>query len=165
MSCVLNDEQFRVTSIPFNSSNFVIFTGVPIKKDSYRVNSGKYFVSVKIDPNSLPVQPALGQHWSVKGARSIGPISTGDYQMQQHTYENPVQIECQLPESGEQLIRFISKEKDFKGIGESKARDIWRLLGKEFHIILRHDSPESRERLRSVLSEDSIDALFAVGLL
>ncbi len=161
MSCVLNDEQFRVTSIPFNSSNFMIFTGVPIKKDSYRVNSGKYFVSVKIDPNSLPVQPALGQHWSVKGARSIGPISTGDCQMQQHTYENPVQIECQLPESGEQLIQFISKEKDFKGIGESKARELWRLLGKEFHIILRHDSPESRDRLRSVLSEDSIDALFA----
>ncbi|MDG2392447.1 MAG: AAA family ATPase [Thalassotalea sp.] len=80
--------------------------------------------------------------------------------MQQHTYESPGHIECSLPETGEQLIRFIARESDFKGIGESKARALWELLGKSFHSIARKDTPESRERLRSVLSEDSINALF-----
>lgn len=80
--------------------------------------------------------------------------------MQQHTYESPEHIECSLPETGEQLIRFIARESDFKGIGESKARALWELLGKDFHSTVRKDTHESRERLRSVLSEDSINALF-----
>nr|PMH85664.1 AAA family ATPase [Shewanella sp. 10N.286.48.B5] len=79
--------------------------------------------------------------------------------MQQHTYESPVKVECSLPETGEQLIRFIARESAFKGIGESKARALWECLGKDFHATLKYDTPESRERLRNVLSEDSIDAL------
>lgn len=87
-------------------------------------------------------------------------METGDFVMQQHTYESPEHIECSLPETGEQLIRFIAREADFKGIGESKARALWELLGKDLHSIVRKDTPESREKLRSVLSEDSINALF-----
>ncbi len=80
--------------------------------------------------------------------------------MQQHTYESPVHIECSLPENGEQLIRFLAKENEFKGIGESKARALWELLGKDFHVTLSQDTPDSRKCLGSVLSEDSVDALF-----
>jgi exodeoxyribonuclease V alpha subunit len=156
----LHEDQFRVTSVPHSSSKLVIFTGIPLKKDSYRVNSGKYMVSIKVNPDAIPVQPALGQHWSVKGSRLVGEIETGDFVMQQHTYESPEHVECRLPETGEQLIRFIAREIAFKGIGESKARALWELLGKSFHITLRNDTPESRERLTSILSEDSIDALF-----
>ncbi len=79
--------------------------------------------------------------------------------MQQHTYESPEHIECNLPETGEQLIRFIARVPYFKGIGESKARALWELLGKDFHSTVGIDTPESRKRLRSVLSEDSINAL------
>lgn len=80
--------------------------------------------------------------------------------MQQHTYESPEHIECTLPETGEQLIRFTARENDFKGIGESKARALWQLLGKDFHATLRNDTPVSRECLTSILSDDSVDALF-----
>ncbi|CAM5222071.1 hypothetical protein ALON55S_03300 [Alishewanella longhuensis] len=73
--------------------------------------------------------------------------------MQQHTYESPVLVECSLPEAEEHLIQFIAKESEFKGIGESKARALWALLGKKFHSTVRKDTPESRERLRSILSE------------
>jgi exodeoxyribonuclease V alpha subunit len=156
----LHQDQMRVTSIPYSSTNMVIFSGVPLAKNSYKTNSGKYYVTIKANPESIPVQPALGQHWSVKGSRSIEEMETGDYVMQQHTYESPEHIECNLPETGEQLIRFIAREADFKGIGESKARALWQLLGKDFHSTVRKDTPESRERLRSVLSEDSINALF-----
>lgn len=160
MSAILHEDQVRVTSIPFHSKNLVIFTGVPLSKDSYKTNSGKYYITIKIDPDSIPVQPALGQHWSVKGLRQIQDIETGDYIMQQHTYESPEYIECALPDAGEQLIRFIAKESEFKGIGESKARALWQLLGENFHATLRNDTPESRKHLAKLLSDCSIDALY-----
>ena len=160
MKFTLHQDQMRVTSIPYSSTKMVIFSGVPLKKNSHKTNSGKYYVTIKADPDAIPVQPALGQHWSVKGHRLIEEMETGDYVMQQHTYESPEHIECSLPETGEQLIRFIARESDFKGIGESKARALWELLGKDFHPTVRKDTHESRERLRSVLSEDSINSLF-----
>ncbi|MCL1091420.1 ATP-dependent RecD-like DNA helicase [Shewanella profunda] len=160
MNAALNEELFRVTSIPYNSSTMVIFSGTPLRKNSYRANSGKYYVTIKVDPDTLPVEPAIGQYWLVKGDRHIKNMDIGDYVMQQHTYQSPVHVECRLPETGEQLIQFIARENDFKGIGESKARALWELLGKDFHATLNNDTPESRILLKSVLSEDSITALF-----
>lgn len=160
MNKAIYEDQMRVTSIQYSTGRCVIFSGVPLTKDSYRTNSGKYYVTIKTNPDSIPVDPALGQHWSVKGARSITEVKTGDYLMQQHTYESPSYVKCTLPDTGEQLIRFIAKENDFKGIGESKARALWQRLGSDFHTTLRNDTPESRERLASILSDDSVDALF-----
>jgi exodeoxyribonuclease V alpha subunit len=161
MNAALPQEQFRVTSIPLSTRDMVIFSGVPLAKDSFRQNSGRYYATVKIHPDSLPITPAIGQHWQVKGNRKVEDIETGAYVMEQHIFESPEHIECSLPASGEQLIQFIAKEQVFKGIGESKARALWNALGKDFHAILRQDTSESRMRLRSILSEDSIDALFA----
>jgi len=160
MIAKLHEEHLRVTSIPFTSKNLVIFTGVPLAKDSYKSSSGRYYATIKIHPDTLPVQPAIGQHWTVRGIREIGSVEIGDYEMQQHTYESPGHLECALPETGEQLIQFIAGEKDFKGIGENKARALWRLLGSDFHSTAQCDSPKSRNRLRGVLSEDSIEVLF-----
>ncbi|RUM50061.1 MAG: AAA family ATPase [Marinomonas sp.] len=160
MNHSLHEDQMRVTSIPFHNNELVIFSGVPLAKDSYQTNSGKYFVTIKVNPDSIPVLPAIGQHWSVRGSRLIKEVDTDDYLMQQHTYESPEYVQCNLPETGEQLIHFIAKESEFKGIGESKARALWKLLGQDFHSTLTNDTPESRERLKSTLSEDSIEALF-----
>ena len=160
MNAKLHEESLRVTSIQFSSKNWIIFSGVPLAKHSYKLNSGRYFATIKGHPDTLPVQPVIGQRWSVKGIREIERVETGDYEMQQHIYESPEHLECSLPETGEQLIQFIAKEKDFKGIGESKARALWELLGRDFHATMRNDTPTSRARLSSLLSEYSIDALF-----
>lgn len=160
MNSAPNEDRFRVTSIPFTSKKLVVFSGIPLNKSSYRTYSGKYYVTIKIDPDSLPTQPAIGQYWSVKGDRKVEDMNTGDYVMQQHIYQSPEHVECSLPETGEQLIRFIASESAFKGIGESKARAIWELLGKDFHATLINDVPESRLLLKDVVSEDSISALF-----
>ncbi|MEZ9370457.1 AAA family ATPase [Shewanella sp. 10N.286.51.B2] len=160
MNAALHEDQMRVTSVPFRSTNMVIFSGVPLAKGSYKTNSGKYYVTIKVDPESIPIQPELGQHWSVKGHRQLKNIETGDYVMQQHTYESPEYVECSLPETGEQLIRFIARESIFKGIGESKARALWQLLGKDFHVTLRNDTPESRKRLKSIVNDDSVESLY-----
>ena len=71
MKFTLHQDQMRVTSIPYSSTKMVIFSGVPLKKNSHKTNSGKYYVTIKADPDAIPVQPALGQHWSVKGHRLI----------------------------------------------------------------------------------------------
>ncbi|WP_372383767.1 hypothetical protein AB8613_09610 [Vibrio sp. BS-M-Sm-2] len=160
MNNALHEDQMRVTSIPYRSAKMVIFSGVPLAKDSYKTNSGKYYVTIKADPDSIPALPKLGLHWSAKGTRKIENMEMGDYVLQQHTYESPRYIECTLPEAGEQLIRFIARESNFKGIGESKARALWQLLGKDFHATQRNDTPDSRKRLTSILSEDSVEALF-----
>ena len=154
------NEQFRVTSIPFLSPRHVIFSGVPLKRDSYKVNSGKYFVTVKADPETLPTSPAIGQHWTVRGTRRFDVLDIDGYDMSQHTYENPNEVKCNLPETGEQFIKFIANEKDFKGIGESKARALWEAFGKDLHQMLRRDTEMNRNRLRPILRDGSVDALY-----
>ena len=156
------EEQLRVTKVSYSSSKLTIFNGVPIQKDPYRINSGKYFISVRVDTEHLPVTPAIGQHWIVKGKRTFHDVTveSTNHVMKQHLFDTPESLQCSLPEDGEQIIRFIANEKDFKGIGESKARALWNHLGRRFHQTLSNDTPESREALRGVLSEDSIGALF-----
>lgn len=156
----MNTEQFRVTSVRFRNSSLVIFMGVPLQKGSYKLNSGKYTVSVKAHPEMLPASPAVGQHWQVKGTRSFSKYENNGYQMKQHVFDSPVETKCTLPQSGEQVINFIANERDFKGIGESKARSLWNELGGDFHKIASKDTPESRMRLKKILSDTAIDALF-----
>ncbi|MBB1441109.1 AAA family ATPase, partial [Shewanella sp. SG41-4] len=160
MNATQYEDYFRVTSIPFSSSTIIVFSGVPIKKNSFKLNVGKYYITIKVDPNTLPVQPTLGQYWLIKGPRQIESIASGGYLMEQHIFQSPEFVECRLPEAGEHLISFIAKESSFKGVGESKARALWELLGKSFHSTLKKDTLESRKLLRSILSEESINALF-----
>ncbi|NSY35547.1 AAA family ATPase [Pseudoalteromonas sp. JC28] len=155
------NENFRVTSIPFSAPKLVIFSGVPINPKSYQVNSGKYYVTIKANPQVLPVMPSVGQHWNVAGLRKIENKEIDNYVMQQHTYEKSFQtISCTLPESNEELINFIAKEKDFQGIGAKKARLLCNALGDDFYEIMNNDSLTSRTRLRSFLSDHSINELF-----
>lgn len=155
-----NTDFLRVTSVPYATEKYVIFSGVPLRPNSYRLNSGKYVITVKSDASALPIKPAIGQHWEVMGFRVIDTLPNGDYLMQRHTYPSPVQIACTLPEDGEQLIRFIAKEAAFKGIGEQKARALWERLGRDFHATLSQDTPESRSLLLELLSPDSVSALY-----
>ena len=156
----LHEEQMRVTSIQFESARLVIFSGVPITKNSYRVNSGKYFVTIKVNPDELPVPPSRGQHWSICGERTVQNVNSNGFEMGQHLYESPDRLECTLPQDGELLIEFLSRNKEFKGIGESKARALWNVLGTSFQSVMKRDTPDARRRLQGVLSDDSIDALY-----
>jgi exodeoxyribonuclease V alpha subunit len=160
MKSVLDEEKFRVTSVPHYDGKYAIFMGMPLDKKSYRIANGKYFVSVKSFVQNLPVEPKIGQHWIVSGKKTVEFIDRGDYTMQQFVFENPDSVECSLPESGEQLIKFIANDSDFRGIGEAKARALWDAHGSNFYKLLKKDTAESRESLRELLTVDSIDALF-----
>lgn len=157
----MNQDFFRVTSCQHHGSKYTIFSGIPLKADSYRVNSGKYIVTIKCEKESLPIQPSIGQQWRVRGLRHLKTIQAGDYELQQHLYQAPQEMECMLPETGEALIRFIASEREFSGIGESKARALWDALGSTLHKILASDIPDHRKRLQELLSEVSVNALYA----
>lgn len=156
----MHEEYFRVTSCQHNGYKYTIFTGIPLKADSYKINSGKYIVSIRCENQSLPIKPSVGQQWRVRGVRTLETVQAGDYELQQHLYDAPAEMECTLPETGEALIRFIASEREFTGIGEAKARALWDAFGGNLHQMLQSNTPEHRERLRGVLSEISVDALY-----
>ena len=153
-------DSFRVTSVKYQSSKYVIFTGVPVCGDSKVRTVGTRMISIKAKAGLLPVFPSRGQVWDVMGLSSNSEFVQGNYKISQTTYEDPLECKCTLPEYGEELIQFIANEKDFKGIGLVKARALWERLGTKFHEVLSKDTPKSRKRLRMILSEESIDALY-----
>tara|TARA_R110001592_G_scaffold356543_2_gene658683 strand:- start:55119 stop:57275 length:2157 start_codon:yes stop_codon:yes gene_type:complete len=156
----MNSQDLRVTSISYNYRNFVIFTGVPLAANDYLINNGKFIVSVKTKINALPVEPSIGQHWHTQGDRKITDLDSNGFQLKQHIYENPKIIQCILPETGDQLITFIAANKDFKGIGESKARELWSVFGDKIYAIATHRSLENELLLQSILTKTSIDSLY-----
>lgn len=123
----MNEEFFRVTSIQYLSAKYTTFSGIPLKPDSYRINSGKYIVSVKCALSCMPVLPANGQQWRVKGLRSISSVDVGDYSLEQHTYESPEEMECTLPNSGEAFIKFIAAEKNLRELAKPRL-DLYGML-------------------------------------
>ncbi len=158
--CPFDTDFLRVTSIPYATDRYVIFSGVPVRNSSPLVSSVKYVITIKSDLSALPVAPSIGQHWKVTGSYVIDTLQNGAYSFRRHTYDAPKQLACTLPQDGEQLIQFIAKEEDFKGIGEQKARLLWHALGEHFHMTVSKDTPESRNKLLKLLSPDSVNALF-----
>lgn len=150
----------RITSIPINTPKRVIFNAVPLADDALSTASAVYFITVDCEAESFPVKPSIGQHWQVDGEHLEKEVESNGYKMLQHLYESPTKLVCELPSTGEQFIKFIAKQSEFMGIGESKARKLWQSLGKDFHAVLSNDNEESRQALRELLSEDSIEALF-----
>ncbi|MFV8450624.1 hypothetical protein ACNO65_11110 [Vibrio campbellii] len=53
MNSALHEDQMRVTSIPYRSTKMVIFSGVPLAKDSYKTNSGVRRQYSLIDSNKV----------------------------------------------------------------------------------------------------------------
>lgn len=155
-------ETFRVTSVKPFSNKYIAVNGVPLQKDSYRKASAKYVVAVYAHPNIFQVAPAQGQHIKVEGLRSFQTIEVGSekYKMSQHKYEHPEHIELLLPETNEAFISFVASEKDFKGIGEVKARELFHQFGVGVHDILKQRNQENEKRLSGILTPQSIDCLY-----
>ena len=150
------NDYLRVTSIKFNNGRYVVFSGVPLKNDSFKVSSGRYFITVKADIAGLPVEPLKGQHWEVFGVCSFEELSVDGYIMRNHVYESPERIICSMPETGEEFIRFISEQSSFKGIGATKARQLWSIFGGDLYSLLRNDTLDNRKVFSTTLSETSV---------
>lgn len=157
----LSQDTIRVTSVNYQSGKYVIFSGVPVHVEINRRKAEPRSITVKSDLKWLPVTPSKGQIWEVSGESLTEQVEHGQYSISRTTYDQPKHVVCTLPETGEELITFIANEPDFRGIGIVKARLLWETFGKSLHSILSEDNIASRERLRLLLSDDSIDALYA----
>jgi exodeoxyribonuclease V alpha subunit len=155
----VRESRFRVTSVTRNTSNYVIFMGAPLDK-SNKVFSAKTLISIMSKKTNLPVEPAIGQHWTVKDKYKISDFDNNGYTYKQLTYEDPIFAVCTLPETGEQFIRFIANEKAFKGIGTVKARELWEYYDKEIYAMLSRNYAEDKISLSKMLSDTSVEALY-----
>jgi exodeoxyribonuclease V alpha subunit len=155
----VRESRFRVTSVIRNTSNYVIFMGAPLD-NSNKVFSAKTLISIMSKKTNLPVEPAIGQHWTVKDKYKVSDFDSNGYIYKQLTYEDPVFAVCTLPETGEQFIKFIAYENAFKGIGNVKARELWEYYDKEIYAMLSRNYAEDKISLSKMLSDTSIEALY-----
>jgi exodeoxyribonuclease V alpha subunit len=129
--------------------------GVEVDDDGLRKDDKKLFL-ISTNRKLLPVEPAYGQIWKVRGYSSVRKVDKKSYV----SYEIRISAESMefiLPETGEAFIRFVADQREFVGIGERKARGLWKALGSSIF----NDVKERRfETFRPYLSETSITALF-----
>lgn len=160
----LETEVFRVTSIYRNSSRYGFLNGMPIDVDegckNVKVKDAIYRVSVGVNFDELPVEPSAGQHWKVTGVKDIKNVDVGDYTILEHTYSNAV-LECSMPTTSEAFVAFIAAQKDFKGIGEKKARTLWFRFQHGLYELLEDDNELNRKQLAEELTENAINCLYA----
>ncbi|WP_345852574.1 AAA family ATPase [Shewanella algae] len=162
MSCQeLNSytEKLRVTS-HLQRKGDTLIKGVPIN-DATQLKSARYVVQVWVNSENLPVIPAPGQIWTVKGKCEVVQIDVGDFIRDVHKFCHPESLDFELPNDGEVFIQFIAQDPEFKGIGESKARELWHRFGIEIHKVLQEQGAKYLSDLREVLSDKSIKALYA----
>jgi exodeoxyribonuclease V alpha subunit len=153
VSSIIN---IRVTSVWQNTKDWVCFAGVPIKTNSSRILDGRKIVIVKTTPKILPLEPVKGQHWRISGDYNEKKVAHGDYYLTEQHWYQPEKCEVTLPHDGEQFIRFIANETAFKGIGEVKARDLWRKFGSKIFNILEN---KEVDKLNLILNAKLVVAL------
>lgn len=154
------EEMIRVTAVPFRRSFSTVIRGVPVR-DDHLLKSATYFVSVIAKSAYLPVDPTPGQLWRVRGHKTIKAMDHGAYKTKEHAYKNPDVFDFQMPDTGESFITFVSKDKEFTGIGESKARQLWSRFGTDIHRMLTEGDAQDLKALQETLSDQSIKALYA----
>jgi len=155
-----HEEMIRVTAVPFRRSFSTVIRGVPVR-DDHLLKSANYFVSVVAPSAYLPVDPTPGQLWKVRGHKTIKVMDHGAYKTNEHSYKDPDVFDLQMPNTGESFIAFVSKDKEFTGIGESKARQLWKRFGTDIHRMLTEGNALDLKALQESLSDQSIKALYA----
>lgn len=150
-------ETLRITSVRQYNGQRACFIGVPLASSTH-VRSARYIVVVDAPADCLPMEPLVGQHWSVTGQRQTRQTVHGDFKITEQHFQQPDACEVTLPHDGEGLIRFLAKEPEFIGIGEVKARELWHTFNSSLFALL---DGQDRDTLKAVLTDRAIDGLFA----
>lgn len=155
----VGDELIRVTG-HMQKGLSALLKGVPVRQDQ-QLKSATYSVQVWAELDSLPVVPAVGQIWRVEGGYEKRSFTEGKFVHWLHHYQSPRSLEFTMPNDGETFTRFVASDKEFKGIGESKARQLWDRFGTSIHDMLQAEGATHLDALREILSDNSIKALYA----
>lgn len=149
-------EELRLTSVWQYTKTWVVFSGVPLARGSFRSRSGRMVLVVKTPPDILPMKPCIGQHWCITGKAEDRIANHDGFKVTERHFLEPHKLTVTLPHDGEDFIRFIAREPDFKGIGEVKAREIWSLFGRQIFVLLDNRDTET---LAQALTERLVESL------
>ena len=147
--------QARVTAVYSNNPKQVAFGAVKVDEQGNRIDA-RTIIYVHSDQEHMSIDPALGQIWQVEGTVENSEQHHDGYIMKAETFKYPT-LTPLLPNSNEAFVRFISEDRTFKGIGESKARELWRQFGSQIFEICEN---KDFHPLLTVLSKKSIEGLF-----
>ncbi|NQY38028.1 MAG: AAA family ATPase [Alteromonadaceae bacterium] len=151
-------QSIRVTRVYQLDERHASFSGVPLQEGSHRIKSAKRIVYIKTKTNKLQVAPVVGQHWTVEGKPKKRTIDkTAYYKIYETHFTDPEKLECTLPDSPETFALFIGQEKDFNGITEDTAREIWINVEGD---IYKHLHDENEAAFSKFLSPKKIKSLF-----
>lgn len=144
----------RITAIYQSDSKQVNFSAVKVDENGNRID-GRTVVYVRTNPAHICLEPSLGQVWKISGSPVLSEQPHDSYVVKTETYEIPT-LEAILPSSNESFVKFISEQKEFKGIGESKARELWNAFGSEIFKICENKDVAT---LTPYLTKKSIEGL------
>ncbi|HBN6296983.1 TPA: AAA family ATPase [Vibrio parahaemolyticus] len=148
----------EITTIHFETNKETQFTGVFIRKSQPEMVSAKSYVLVRCPVNVMDFAPTEGQCVQITGDFVIVDDLRGHYQLKRFDFINPKRVKLVLPSASNEFVNFISKERDFVGIGISKAKELWRTYGSKIFDILEK---QQLNPLLSILTEKSAVALIA----
>ncbi|MDR9423842.1 MAG: AAA family ATPase [Marinobacter sp.] len=147
----------RVTNVRFLHAKRSIFSGVLLEKASSRVKSAKVVIVVDVGTEHLPIEPALGQQWTITGQCEDRELEKqAHFKITESVFKDPESIQITMPADSESLIQFIAKEPAFPRIGQTKARELVEHFGQELMEILKTGDTA---RLEEVVTTDSAQVL------
>lgn len=126
------------------------------------IKSHKSIVYVTLPNNLIAYPVSAGQVWKVSGEMTYGEQVIDNYRIK-ITSLNASKCEVILPVVHEHFIRFIAHETDFEGIGDVKARLIWKEIGSDIYTVLRTKDKDKLRKIKKnngnqLLSEQIIES-------
>lgn len=146
----------RVTSVWRRTQRHVVFSGVLLQDNCYKTLSARTIAVITAQVSQLVVMPSAGQHWRISGEFIEKDVIYDTYSITQQHWFNPFELNLILPEDGESFVTFIAKDRDFKGIGSVKARELWFRFGKTIFSIIESNNIDA---LKELLSNSAIENL------
>lgn len=141
----------------FHGYGGCIFSGNEIDNEG-RILDAKSYVVIKASPKALNnLQVKRGQWWLIDGNEVSHRLSVNGYQILERQIL-PESMRIVLP-SGENIVRNLADNSDYRGIGTRKARNLWEHFGRDLYNILNSGDLAS---LTDILQKDIAENLISM---
>ncbi|ROR69463.1 DNA helicase/exodeoxyribonuclease V alpha subunit [Vibrio crassostreae] len=90
-----------------------------------------YIIKADKDSNAIPL--SKGQLWKVAGSYDGKPeeLKFNSGKIRKRYTIRATSLRCLKPDTMQEFVRYVAASPEFKGIGESKAEEIWEQLGED----------------------------------
>ena len=128
----------RITRVYKYKPDDVVLGAVFIHPSTMSTKPGVHRIVILTNQASLNITPKPGQQWEIKKENNYAvrqeQAPFGGF-IEVYRFMAPT-LKCVLPDNGDGFVRFLTKEKVFKGIGEQTAQMLWyRFQAKLFNLL------------------------------